>query len=107
VEEAAKTQQDEPNVRAVEEEPKTVEARPRTLLGGGGEVWSVAISPDGKLLGVGSGGVGSQPGDLHVWDLAKSKEILALREEQPIRRVAFSPDCKTLVTASFDKTVKL
>ena len=37
-------------------EPTTIESRPRTLLGGGGQVWSVAISPDGKFLAVGSGG---------------------------------------------------
>ncbi len=106
-EETAKTKQDELKAKTTEEESRTIETRPRTLLGGGGEVWSVAISPDGKFLAVGSGGVGSQPGDLHVWDLAKNEEILAVREEQPIRRVAFSPDGKTLATASFDQTVKL
>ena len=90
-----------------EEEAPTVESTPRTILGGGGDVWSVAISPDGKILAVGAGGVGEQPGDLHLWDLAKGEELAAIREEKPIRRVAFSPDGLTLATGSFDTTIKL
>ncbi len=90
-----------------EEEAPTVESTPRTILGGGGDIWSVAISPDGKVLAVGAGGVGEQPGDLHLWDLARGEELAAIREEKPIRRVAFSPDGRTLATGSFDTTIKL
>jgi WD40 repeat protein/beta-lactamase regulating signal transducer with metallopeptidase domain len=73
---------------------------------GNGQVWSVAVSPDGKFLAVGSGG--TQPGgELTLWDLAEGKELAALKEKEPVRWVEYSPDGKWLATCGFDNIIKL
>jgi eukaryotic-like serine/threonine-protein kinase len=67
------------------------------------QVWSVALSPDGKRLA--SGGE-----DLiaRIWDAMTGAELLALKGHTKwINAVAFSPDGKKLATASGDSTAKL
>src|SRR5207302_422613 len=54
---------------AGEEEPTTFSAAPVNLTGGSLDVWSVAVSPDGKTVAVGGGGLGEGPGDLTLFDL--------------------------------------
>jgi WD40 repeat protein len=63
-----------------------------------GEIRSVALSPDGKALAV-----GTRYGTVRVWDLAREKP-LALLKGHPgdVWAVAFSPDGKTLASGAGD-----
>jgi predicted NACHT family NTPase len=68
-----------------------------------GSVWSVAFSPDSKLLAT-----GDTSGVVRLWDAASRKELLVCKGHiGEVRSVAFSPDGKTLASGSTDKTVKL
>lgn len=58
-----------------------------------GYVWSVAVSPDGRLLLIGaSGGVS-------VWDTGRWKRLFEYTTENDIRDVAFSPDQEYFIGA--------
>lgn len=75
----------------------------RLTLHHGDQVWSVALSPDGKRLASGGEDLTAR-----IWDLATGQELLALKGHTKwINAVAFSPDDKKLATASGDSTAKL
>ena len=75
-------------------------------------VLALAFSPDGKTLATASsrwgegGNYNPSPAEVQLWDIAGSKSILAL-PEQPAQVFAmtFTPDGKTLVTASLSGAV--
>ncbi|MFB2920314.1 MULTISPECIES: NACHT domain-containing protein [Aerosakkonema] len=68
-----------------------------------GAVFSIAFSPDGKLLATGDANC-----DITLWRVADGQQILSLQGHTDwIRAVVFSLDNKTLASASFDQTVKL
>jgi WD40 repeat protein len=84
-------------VSAQESEPR------RTFLGHTGEVQCVAISPDGKTLAF-----GGKDGTLKLWDVAKDKEIAALKgHTDRVVSLTYSADGKMLASGSADKTIKL
>jgi WD40 repeat protein len=59
-----------------------------------GRVFSIAFSPDGKLLAA-----GAWDGSMRVWDVFSGKELHASHEQKtPVHSVAFSPDGKLLAT---------
>lgn len=75
-----------------------------------GDVESVAVSPDGKLV---AAGYRDKPGRLEggsvvLIDVEAKKIIGHLKgHKQPLSCVLFSPDGQTLASASFDGTIKL
>jgi len=68
-----------------------------------GNVTSVALSPDGRVLAITSDNTTAQ-----LWDVATGSEIRVLRgHEDTVCCVAFSPDGRTLATGSYDTTARV
>ena len=75
---------------------KTLHDQPST-------VWTVAFSPDGKLLA--SGGNDAL---VRVWDVERGALLHTLRgHTRIVWNVAFSPDGRTLASGSYDFTIRL
>ncbi|MEZ5386844.1 MAG: c-type cytochrome domain-containing protein [Prosthecobacter sp.] len=69
---------------------------------------SLAFSPDGKTLAIGSGEP-SRSGDITLWDLATGKLIknYAERHLDSVFALDFSPDGKLLASGGADKAVRI
>jgi len=83
-----------------------------TLKGHTGAVSSVAFSPDGKTLASAGNGFDAHnrpiPGEIKLWDTVNGQERATLKGHKDfVTSVAFSPDGKTLASASQDGTIKL
>lgn len=73
------------------------------IAGHSKEAWSVAYSPDGKLLAT-----GSDDETVRLWDLETSQLICELRGHvATVTEVAFSPDGKLLASSSLDESVRI
>jgi WD40 repeat protein len=85
----------------------------RQLEGHRGPIYSLAVSPDSTLLASGGGWfrLDDRPTDdyaIRLWDLATGKKLLQIEDHRgSVGGLRFSPDCKTLVSASQDHTVRL
>ena len=73
-----------------------------TLRGHTGPIYSVAYSPDGKMLASASG-----DGTVKLWPGEGLRRLEILEHEDWPYSVAFSPDDRTLATGSFDGAVRL
>jgi WD40 repeat protein len=72
---------------------------------GNGNYRLLALSHDGKRLAVSHGAQGNE---VHLWDLITRQQDAVLQgHSDPIYSLAFSPDDKTLATASYDMTARL
>jgi WD40 repeat protein/serine/threonine protein kinase len=85
-----------------------------TLSGHQAVVRSVAFAPNGRTLASGGGGrqsnvgVVSEDWTIRMWDVAASRCIRELKgHTDNVRSLAFSPDSRTLASASNDPTVRL
>jgi WD40 repeat protein/serine/threonine protein kinase len=69
----------------------------------GGNVDSMAFSPDGKRIVS-----GSEDGAVKVWDAETGREMLTLEgHAYPVSSVSFSPDGKWIVSGGEDRTLKI
>src|SRR5262249_51852442 len=71
--------------------------------------WSecFTLTPDGRTLISGGGGLSGQASEIRVWDDFLAPPTVLAGHEAAVSYAAFSPDGRTLATASWDKTVKL
>jgi WD40 repeat protein len=81
----------------------TIRLTVATLSGHTHYVYSVAFSPDGKILAS-----GSWDNTIKLWDVATGREVRTLKgHTNSVNSVAFSPDGKILASGSLDETIKL
>ncbi|MDX2231756.1 MAG: serine/threonine-protein kinase [Leptolyngbyaceae cyanobacterium bins.349] len=93
--------------------PRTVltnPVQPIQTLTAAGQVFSLAISPDSKLLVSGNNdsrvsdasgtATGYHDSNLQVWDLTTGKVLHTMTSRYPVRSVAISPDNQTLASQS-------
>lgn len=76
---------------------------PRNLTGHSDNVWSVAFSPDSRILAS-----GSKDNTVKLWDVVTAPEVRTLKgHTEGVCSVAFSADARWLASGSHDKTIKV
>ena len=81
-----------------------------TRSGYGSPAWAftLAFSPDGKLLASGSADTENHDGVIHLWEVSSGKEVRSLRGPRGlVRGFTFAPNGRTLAAAGADGTVVL
>jgi WD40 repeat protein/serine/threonine protein kinase len=80
----------------------------RELPGHSGMVRRVMFLPHGRLASAGGSWLGSELGEVKIWDLATGRVVLDLRgHTMLVSDLASSPDGRRLATGSLDRTIKL
>jgi len=75
--------------------------------GHGGDLQSVAFSPDGKRLVSGSESWGDWKRTIRIWDTMSGKELLSLDGRGDVLSLTFSPDGKLLASGNSRNTVTI
>ncbi len=74
----------------------------KTLILRKGSVWTLAFSPDGKMLAS-----GSSDNNIRLWETETWKyKVILSGHDAHIRTLAFSPDGETLASESYDGTIR-
>jgi WD40 repeat protein len=76
------------------------------ILPGPSNVWSIAVSKDGKTV-VGGAGYWGQPGEVGVWDLETRKPLKRFAEGQGVTCVLLTSDAKLLAYGSWNAHFKV
>ena len=71
------------------------------------DVWSIAVSPNGKVVAAGAGWWDQQPGEIGIWDLATGQPLRRYPESRGIGSVIFSPDSKLLISGNWEHHVSI
>jgi WD40 repeat protein len=80
----------------------------RALAGHEGRIWSMAWSPDGRLLAsAGEDEIGARDKTLLIWDLNKRTFTALPGHQDQVLAIAFSPDGRLLGSASADRSLIL
>ncbi len=82
----------------------TADSSEVAVLRGHDEILSAAFSPNGDLIATGS------PGDVRLWNGKTGENIAVLHGHEGaggVHYIAFSPDGRSMVTASADRTARL
>jgi WD40 repeat protein len=79
----------------------------RELPGHSGTVRRVSFLPDGRLASAGGSWLGSEFGEVKIWDLATGRSLDLYGHTNLVFDLAPSPDGRRLATGSLDRTVKL
>src|SRR5690606_30861815 len=98
-------EQDAPAPPAARQVP--VWSQAQRLEGFSPRAWSVAFSPDGQRLAVGSGDFFPGPGVLRLCEASSGKVLISQHTTHSVRCVAYSPDGQTLATAEHDGVARL
>lgn len=80
---------------------QTANAALQTLKGDGGPVFSVAFSPDSKLV------ASASETAVRLWDTATDALLQTHEDHRDAYSIAFSPDGKVVASTSWDTTVRL
>jgi WD40 repeat protein len=81
--------------------------KPRELRGHIGMVRRVRFLPDGRLASVGGSALGTELGEVKIWNLSTGRWLDLLGHTDMVECLACSPDGRRLATGSLDRTIQL
>src|SRR5439155_392060 len=90
------------NAEAADAASKLLPMLPAARIAHDDDVWSVAVSPDGRLLAT-----GSKDNTARLIEIPSGREVARIPHGGTVRSIAFSLDGRLLATGSADNTARL